>query len=440
MKWLVWASLGGVLWAQGLPLKIVTEPPDARVTIVGVGAMKDRDLAYKGHTYTLPLAILDARGEPSQLRFSLAGHADQFRTLDRRELEALPQDPEQAGVHLFPIVSLVPNSGLGVAVFLSSHRYGLGSLALLALLGAVVALRKYAGSRKISQRLDKIDEVSRSQRGDPMIGRRLDTYLITHRLGSGGMATVYRGIPYDSLDESQAVALKIIQEERRDEEFFQRFRREVEVTRSLNHPNTLRLFGWGDHEGLFFLIMELVDGKPLQAPAGGFSMAQFQALMPGLMGGLIYAHQRGIVHRDLKPDNLMLMNNGQIKVMDFGLARSHEMKTVTATGTALGTPAYMAPEQILGSSPSPSSDQYSLGVTFYEMLCGRRPFDQTDLMALIQAHLHEEPMPPSMYRNDLSLDLEQVVMRMLCKQPERRFADLQEVHQALLEAFSESRP
>lgn len=130
------------------------------------------------------------------------------------------------------------------------------------------------------------------------------------------------------------------------------------------------------------------------------------------------------------------MSNGQVKIMDFGLARSHEMKTVTATGTALGTPAYMPPEQILGHSPTPLSDQYSLGVTFYEWLTGRRPFEHEELMALIQAQMNEEAMPVSLYRAEVSLELEQVVMQMMCKDPARRFKDLREVQKALDEAFA----
>lgn len=425
MKKFLWVLmlLGSGAWADDLQLKVESSPPDAVVSLVRPGGLKDRNLPHHDQIWSLP------RQQRGELRFTRPGYRELVQSFTLQQLSELSEPPDQPGVKLYPPVRLQPEGGV-LAQKLLQNAYWWAPLLLVF---GVLSWRRY---QEVARERGRLQRVESYATGDPMAGRRLGEYLITARLGSGGMATVYRAIPYDSLDESQAVALKVILEERRDEEFFQRFRREVEVTRSLNHANTLRLFGWGEDEGLFYLVMELVEGKPLRPPPGGLSTEQFRLYLPGLLDGLIYAHDQGIVHRDLKPDNLMVMSNGQIKVMDFGLARSHEMKTVTATGTALGTPAYMPPEQILGESPTPLSDQYSLGVTFYEMLCGRRPFEHEELMALIQAQLSEEAMPPSLYRDDLPLELEQVVMQMMCKDPARRFRDLGAVRVALEEAFA----
>jgi len=424
----LWLALATWGWAQPIPFRLPVTPEGKEGAEVSeVLPAGFRSLGKSSQVLTItPNQDLD---RPRKLRIHMDGYSDQFQAYTYRELLALPE--VSPGVHTFAPIVLVPE-GSSIYLFLTQHKAWLllGGLAL-----GAWGLRSYTETARQKQRLAKMERYNKADGGDPMIGQHLDQYLVTHKLGSGGMATVYRAIPYDTMDESQAVAIKLIMDDKRDAEFFHRFRREVEVTQSLNHPNTLRLFGWGEQDGLFFLIMELVQGKPLCPPAGGFSLSEFKAYLPGLLAGLCYAHERGIVHRDLKPDNLMVMPNGQIKIMDFGLARSHEMKTVTATGIALGTPAYMPPEQILGESPTPHSDQYSLGVTFYEMLCGRRPFQHEEMMALIQAQLNEEAMPLSMYREDISLELEQVVMQMLCKQPERRFRDLKAVQRALQEAF-----
>ena len=427
-KLLIALACANQVGSEPVPFFFDLQPQTARI---------DR---FNASNQPIPIALSQGQGyldiQPDRtlkLRFSSDGFKEEIQEYQTSELLARPQHPERPGVRVFQPVKLVPQVS-GSLYFLNQNWYWLAPLGLVV---AVLGARRYSDAMRLRKRNLELERYTKSS-GDPLQGRCLGNYLLTERLGTGGMATVYRGVPYDSLDESQAVAVKIVLEEKRDAEFFQRFRREVEVTKSLNHTNTLRLFGWGEEDGLFFMVMELVHGKPLRPPPGGFSLSEFRAYLPGLLAGLRYAHDLGIVHRDLKPENLMVMANGQIKIMDFGLARSHEMKTVTATGTALGTPAYMPPEQILGGSPTPLSDQYSLGVTFYEMLCGRRPFEHEELMALIQAQLNEEAMPPSLYREDIPLEVEQVVMQMMCKQPERRFRDLKAVQQALDEAFAAS--
>lgn len=425
MRWLLlilWLLSLGSAWAEELQVRIETnlpKPPSIRQK--RDNGMVTKPLSQRETIYRFPEEWLGL----GNFTIEENGYQNAAFTLTRDDYENLPPDPVNPGVKLHPKIALSPLSNFWLGNFINNHPYLAMLIAVAGLMGLVVSLRRYSESHRDRQKLEKMARVSESD-GDPMVGLRLGDYYLTGKLGSGGMATVYRAVPFDTMAESEAVALKVIQTDISDPDFLPRFYREVQVTASLNHPNTLRLINWGDHEGLFYLVTELVEGAPLRAPAGGMPLTEFHSILPSLSAGMLYAHQRGVVHRDLKPDNLMRMPNGQIKIMDFGMARSHDMKTVTATGTALGTPAYMAPEQILGKPPSFLCDQYALGITFYELLCGRRPFEQEEMVALLRAQLQEEPMPMQMYRPELSMELEQVVMRMLCKEPERRYPDLAE--------------
>jgi hypothetical protein len=273
---LLWAALAALSPAQEVRVRFQLEPSEAGIVQVGKSGLKDRELPHRGPIYTLPEAAVGGT-----LRFSLKGYESQEQLLDRQTLESLPEDPENPGVRLYPPVALRAYGFQRFADFLRLHALGFTALGVGSILLGTLGVRFASKSRQDRHRLDQIEQLSAA--GDPLVGRRLDHYLLTRRLGSGGMATVYKGIPFDTLDESQAVALKIILEEKRDEEFYQRFKREVEVTKSLNHPNTLRLFGWGEQEGIFFLIMELVPGQPLRAPKGGFPLAEFRSLVPSLM-------------------------------------------------------------------------------------------------------------------------------------------------------------
>ena len=260
---------------------------------------------------------------------------------------------------------------------------------------------------------------------DPLIGARLDNYRILQLIGVGGMAKVYRGVPDESLDEKQAVAIKIMSAEMgKNPELVRRFDRERKVYEDLNHPNIVKVMASGEQSGHYYMVMELVRGHNLRSEvqADGIPPKKMLRLMRPIFEAVHYAHKKGVVHRDLKPENIMLTRDDQIKVMDFGLARATDASNITVSGTVLGTPAYMSPEQI-NNVPQSASDQYALGVMCWELLTGRRPFDDDNPVTLIVKHL-SEPVPSlAKLRPDLE-KFAKILERMLAKKPEERFRDL----------------
>ncbi|MBN9417962.1 hypothetical protein ABS71_16905 [bacterium SCN 62-11] len=248
------------------------------------------------------------------------------------------------------------------------------------------------------------------------------------------MARVYRAVPDDTLDLEQVCALKIVRPEKDSPDFRQRFLREIQVSMTLNHPNVIRVVDFGALEDFDYLATELVLGVTLKdkIPEGGLPLPRALDYFSQLLEALGYAHGRGVVHRDLKPENIMIDNEGRLKLMDFGLARDQRVPALTVAGGVMGTPDYMAPEQ-LGDDPRPDplSDQYSAGLILYRMLCGRLPFDDQDTMALIYATVHHPPPPPRKFRPELEPELEEIVLRMLAKDPAQRFPDLKALRRAL---------
>lgn len=260
---------------------------------------------------------------------------------------------------------------------------------------------------------------------DPLIGSRLDEYIVLQQIGLGGMARVYRGVPAANLDESQAVAIKIMNHEMaRSPELVKRFDRERKVYEALNHPNIVKVFTAGEQAGHYYMVMELIRGHSLreEVDSDGIAPKKMMRLLAPVFEAVSFAHKKGLVHRDLKPENVMLSHDEKIKVMDFGLARGHDFSQVTATGSVLGTPAYIAPEQINGQL-DPASDQYALGIMCWEFLTGRRPFEDENPVTLIVKHL-SEPVPSLAARRPDLEKFAKVLERMLAKKPEDRFRDL----------------
>lgn len=305
-------------------------------------------------------------------------------------------------------------------------------LALVGLAGVFWRRRaRLASLRARQQHLEALIQPS----SDPLVGTKVGSYRLIGRLGAGGMARVYRAVPDDSLDVERVCALKIVRPEKDSPEFRLRFQREIQVSMTLDHPNVIRVVDFGTLEDFDFLATELVDGVTLKEkiPPAGLPLAQALGYFLPLLEALEYAHGRGIVHRDLKPDNVMVDERGRIKLMDFGLARDGRVQALTAAGGVMGTPDYMAPEQLSeGPVPSASSDQYSAGLILYRLLCGRLPFDDQDTMALIYATVHQQPPPPRQFRPDLPPEMEAIVLRTLAKDPDQRFADIAALRQALI--------
>jgi len=208
---------------------------------------------------------------------------------------------------------------------------------------------------------------------------------------------------------------------RQQEEILGRFRREAQAAGKLNHPNIVTIFDVGDS----FFVMELVKGETLQAHVAGkspLSLDETLGIVAPIAAALDYAHKRGVVHRDVKPANIMLTDRGIPKLMDFGLAHL-DTTVLTRAGQSLGSPAYMAPEQIQGFEPTPKADLYALAVVTYEMLTGARPFAGKNITTLLHQVVHESPVPPRHFNAALPLRYDELFERALSKLPEERFSD-----------------
>ncbi len=263
-------------------------------------------------------------------------------------------------------------------------------------------------------------------------GQVIDGLRILGELGAGGMATVYRVEPVDQ--PGQLLALKLLHPGSKDPKFVERFRREVNVCSRLSHPRLMLLHRSLDCNGQLGLLMELVAGTTLRdkIPAAGFlPLATVVEWMGAICQGLFYAHSQGVVHRDLKPDNIMITPQGQIKIMDFGIARPTDGTQLSESNSVIGTVAYMAPEQISAGAVTPALDQYALGIMLYELLTGRVPFESANPFDIFRMHL-EAPRPSlQKVRPELPRAVDDVMQKMLAICPEDRFGDVERAMRTL---------
>lgn len=275
---------------------------------------------------------------------------------------------------------------------------------------------------------------------DRFVGARLARWRLLRPVGRGASAVVYRAVPDDTLELSEACAIKILHPELgRDPNFRARFQREVQVLTALNHRHIVRLEDFGEFEGLLYLVTELVNGVPLRKKIrpGGLPPREAGRWVLDLVEALSHAHSQGIIHRNLKPENVMIRADGFLKLVDFGLARPLTARSnLTLPGAVMGTPAYMAPEQVRPEGlVDGRCDQYTLGLLLYELLTGRRPFDQKQVVQLLYSQVHQPP--PSLLEAVAGLDplLDQVFRRMVAKRPEDRYPTLQDARPDLKRAL-----
>src|SRR5690242_16389501 len=245
------------------------------------------------------------------------------------------------------------------------------------------------------------------------------------------------------------VAIKILHEHyAEDPEYLERFRREARAVARLSHPNIVTVIDRGDDGGRQYIVFEHVDGenlKELVLRTGRLAVRRALELALGVADGLAFAHERVLVHRDVKPQNVLLSSEGEVKVTDFGIARSLNIDHgVTQTGTVLGTAEYLAPEQASGKPVSPATDVYSLGVVLWELLAGDVPFVGENFVAVALRHVNEPPPPLRERRPDVSPRLDAAVQRALAKAPARRFPSMnafaKELRACLAEAEGEQAP
>jgi beta-lactam-binding protein with PASTA domain/predicted Ser/Thr protein kinase len=273
--------------------------------------------------------------------------------------------------------------------------------------------------------------VSVSSSVPPELGGR---YEIGELLGRGGMAEVHIG--HDTR-LGRTVAVKMLRPDlARDPSFQARFRREAHSAASLNHPSIVAVYdtGEGEHAGnpVPYIVMEYVEGSTLRdLLASGRKLVPERALeiVDGVLAALAYSHQQGIVHRDIKPANVMLTQAGDVKVMDFGIARAMDDMgaTMTATSAVIGTAQYLSPEQARGQQVDARSDLYSTGCLLYELLTGRPPFVGDSPVSVAYQHVREEPVPPSQLDPDLPASIDAIVLRALTKDRERRYQTADEM-------------
>lgn len=276
-----------------------------------------------------------------------------------------------------------------------------------------------------------------------MIGQTIGHYRIESVLGAGGMGQVFRA-RHIHLD--RPVALKVMHSGLAHDTGFQaRFRQEARAIAALQHPNIIEVYDFGEQNGLMFLVMELLTDGSLRGlmqqharEGKAWSLTLAIDLVQQAAEGLAYAHSQGMVHRDIKPDNMLLRaasgvpaGRYTLKITDFGLARMAEGATMTATGTAMGTPAYMSPEQCQGAHVDLRSDLYALGVVLYEVTTGYLPFTAATLSEAAYKHVFVAPTPPRQVRPELPAGLEAITMRLLAKKPEERYVSANEVASAL---------
>jgi serine/threonine-protein kinase len=269
--------------------------------------------------------------------------------------------------------------------------------------------------------------------GEVIVGR----YELEKLVGSGGMSNVFKA--HDRLLE-RTVALKILHEQyTRDEDYVERFRREARAVAKLAHPNIVTVIDRGEQEGRQFIVFEYVEGQNLKdlAAHGALEVRDALGLSLQVARALSFAHERGLVHRDVKPQNVLLNDEGQAKVTDFGIARSLDVQGVTQTGTVLGTSDYIAPEQARGQKVDPKTDIYSLGVVLYELLTGEVPFSGDNFVAVAMRHVNE-PVPSVLaLRPDCPVRIDLAIQRAMAKDPQDRFASMNEFVAELEACLSE---
>jgi len=258
-------------------------------------------------------------------------------------------------------------------------------------------------------------------------------YRIIKELGKGNMGVVYQA--HDPQID-RMIALKVLRPDRvTSEDFVARFLKEARAIGRLSHPQIVTVYDVGEDQGTIYIAMEYLSGDPLNEvmKSGRLTVAQSVDIVRQVAQALDYAHQKGIIHRDIKPSNIILTQDLEVKLTDFGIARIEDGAAgyQTQAGEILGTPIYMSPEQVMGKTADGRSDLYSVGVLFYEMIVGRRPFSGNNLAAIFHAITHDLPEPPAAVDPFITRALSDLIMRCLEKVPEKRFQTGRKMVEAL---------
>ena len=255
-----------------------------------------------------------------------------------------------------------------------------------------------------------------------MVGEQIGKYRVTRQVGRGGMGTVYAAV--DDLLQRE-VAIKVLNAGLEDPTVARRFHAEAIAVARLNHPGIATIYELFEHDGQQLMVMEFVRGNTLESVLGmgPLEVDRAASIVLALLSALAHAHSLGVVHRDLKPANLILTADGSVKITDFGIARVVGSEQLTAAGFMMGTPSYMAPEQVLGQPIDGRTDLYTVGLVFFQMLTGELPFKRGTAMQVAQARIKDEPVPLGALRPDLPDWCGEVIGRALRRNPDHRFQD-----------------
>jgi len=401
-------------------LNLESTPRELKVYEIARSSDQPDRKSYLGTTGGVPIRIDrgayydSARGRFHEVRLLLEQAGYQPYTLEISAKELVPTKQ-------FGAIELEAEPGLG-GLWKRSPALVLmvGFLLSTGLLMGIVLLKK--GGRVSTGEVDRIGQ-----------------YDCLEQIGKGGTAEVYRARAEDGLQ----VALKVMPESALDTESLERFKREIQASLRFEQANLAQVYDWGQtHDGRLYLVSELLEGETLsqrlkREEVGPQRDLLIPEVLEGVAGALSYLHDKGVVHRDVKPANIFITRAGVPKLIDLGLARGADLDSLTRTGTAVGTPYYMSPEQA-GGSFTPQSDQYALGVIAFEIVTGQRPFSGTDPLEVFQKHI-SAPLPSvAELRPDAGVHLAAVIAKMLSKKPEQRFPTLSEALEALTAEFRNS--
>ena len=256
-----------------------------------------------------------------------------------------------------------------------------------------------------------------------IVGER---YEVVGKIGAGGMANIYKAKDHKL---NRFVAMKVLKQEfREDTTFINKFKTEAQAAAGLTHPNIVNVFDVGEDDGIHYIVMELVEGITLKdyiSKKGKLSVKEATSIAIQVSMGLEAAHSHGIIHRDVKPQNIIISTDGKVKVTDFGIARAASSNTISSN--VMGSVHYSSPEQVRGGYSDEKSDIYSLGITLYEMVTGKVPFEGETTVAIAIKHLQDEMVPPTVYTPDLPHSLELIILKCTQKSVDKRYASMSEV-------------
>jgi len=262
-----------------------------------------------------------------------------------------------------------------------------------------------------------------------MVGKEVGCYKILEKIGHGGMGIVYKGI---HITLEQEVAIKVLSPQfSQDPNMRKRFIKEAKIQAKFSHPNVVNMLNYVEEDEEVFLIMEFVNGETLEKRLrreNALAIEEAVSISSSVLHALDFMHSKGVIHRDIKPSNIMFTESGLVKVTDFGIAKVIGEKALTKTGL-VGTFRYMSPELILGEETSVASDVYSFGITFYEMITGRVPFNSDSEYKIMKGHLEEKPLPPWEINSKVSRKLGKVILKALAKNPKDRYENVRDLAQ-----------